>query len=102
MKYLITIMCLALSVSAVASEKKTAQQKVWTDDYQYGENETKATVSENKKLAQDSQPDGNKKTPKSSPSNGGWTDEYQYGEKSVSPKTDKPSKNGEFEVAPKK
>ncbi len=43
MKYVILITCLALSVSAMASgDKSTAQQKVWTDEYQYGVNEKDA------------------------------------------------------------
>lgn len=40
MKYVLLITLLTLSVSAMASgDKSTAQQKVWTDDYQYGANE---------------------------------------------------------------
>lgn len=39
MKYVIFALFLAASISAAAAEKKVAQEKVWTNEYQYGENE---------------------------------------------------------------
>lgn len=90
---------LMLATSAVAGENKTAQQKVWTDEYQYGANEEKTAVSENGKLAMGDKPEGKNKTAQQKV----WTDEYQYGKNGKdTPKTGKPSEGGEFEVAPKK
>jgi hypothetical protein len=39
MKYVMLFTVLALSTSAIAADKKTAQQKTWTDEYQYGAKE---------------------------------------------------------------
>lgn len=40
MKYILLITIMAFSVTGFAAgNKSTAQQKVWTDDYQYGANE---------------------------------------------------------------
>lgn len=38
MRYLILIFVIAFSTSAIAAEK-SAQQKDWTNEYQYGESE---------------------------------------------------------------
>ena len=39
MRYILILICLTLSTSALASEKESAQEKPWTDEYQYGDNE---------------------------------------------------------------
>lgn len=36
MKYILLMTCLALSLSAMAGEKKTVQEKSLSDEYQYG------------------------------------------------------------------
>lgn len=78
MKYLIFAFFLVASVSAVAGEHKSAQQKEWTDEYQYG------AVEE-------------QQAPATTPAN-----EKNVAVKKKAPKTGKPSEGGEFEIAPKK
>lgn len=78
MKYLILAFLLGVSLPAAAADSKSAQQKEWADEYQYG-------------AAEEQQ------APATAPA----------GEKSVAvkkkaPKAGKPSEGGEFEIAPKK
>lgn len=78
MKYLILALLLGVSLPAAAAESKSAQQKEWTNEYQYGAAEEQ-------------------EAPGVAP-----TEEKKVTVKKKMPKTGKPSEGGEFEIAPKK
>jgi hypothetical protein len=99
MKYLILATCLTLGVSAAVAQERNTPVKPWTDEYQYGGKPSVAVP-----LAQGGQTSSSGGVPLKHPSKKRKLKEKcPRGASTETPKTNKnPSKDGEFEIAPKK
>ena len=93
MKYLLFAICLTLGVSTAIAQEQNNPTKPWTDEYQYGGKSSKTIP-----LAQD----GQTKAAPGNDTDHKLTGQYGNASKKKAPKTNKPSKEGEFEIAPAK